>query len=54
MITKVGDTEITDADDLSSAIARFKPGETADVEIHRGGETQVVKVKLSERPAATG
>jgi S1-C subfamily serine protease len=54
VITKVGDTEIKDADDLSSAIARFKPGETADVEIHRGGETRVVKVKLSERPAATG
>ena len=34
----------------SSAIARFKPGETADVEIHRGGETQTVKVKLGERP----
>jgi S1-C subfamily serine protease len=54
VITKVGDTEVSDADDLSSAIARFKPGETADVEIHRGGETRVVKVKLSERPAGSG
>ena len=50
VITKVGDTAIANADDLSSAIARFKPGETADVEIHRGGETQIVKVKLDERP----
>ena len=40
----------TNADDLSSAIARFKPGETAEVEIHRGGETKTVKVKLGERP----
>jgi S1-C subfamily serine protease len=54
VITKVGDVEITDADDLSSAIARFKPGETADVEIHRGGDTRVVKVKLEARPASTG
>ena len=54
VITKVGDTPITDADDLSTAIARFKPGETVDVEIHRGGETKVVKVKLDERPAGTG
>jgi S1-C subfamily serine protease len=50
VITKVGDQPITNADDLSGAIARFKPGETADVEIHRGGETKVVKVKLGERP----
>ena len=41
---------MADADDLSAAIARFKPGETADVEIHRGGKTQQLKVKLGERP----
>jgi S1-C subfamily serine protease len=50
VITKVGGRAITNADDLSSAIARFKPGETVEVEIHRGGETKVVKVKLGERP----
>ena len=50
VITKVGDEAITNSDDLSSAIARFKPGQTADVEIHRGGETQTIKVKLDERP----
>jgi S1-C subfamily serine protease len=50
VITKVGGQTIANADDLSGAIARFKPGETADVEIHRGGETKVVKVKLGERP----
>ena len=38
------------ADDLSSAIARFKPGETADVEIRREGKSQTLKVKLQERP----
>ena len=50
VITKVGTEPITNSDDLSSAIARLKPGETADVEIHRGGDTQTVKVKLDERP----
>ena len=50
VITKLGGRPIANADDLSGAIARFKPGETADVEIHRGGETQTLKVKLGERP----
>ena len=50
MITKLGEQPVANADDLSSAIARFKPGETAEVEVHRGGETQVLKVKLDERP----
>ena len=40
VITKVGGKPIDDADDLSAAIARFKPGQEVDVEIHRGGETQ--------------
>ncbi len=50
MITKVGDRPIADADDLAGVISRIKPGETAKVEIHRGGETQVIEVKLDERP----
>ncbi len=50
IITKLGGRPVADADDLSAAILRFKPGETADVEVHRGGETQQVKVKLGERP----
>ena len=54
IITKVGDTAIEDDDDLSVAIARYRPGETVDVEIVRGGERQVVKVKLGERPSGSG
>jgi S1-C subfamily serine protease len=50
IITKLGDRPIADADDLSAAIARYKPGDTTDVEIHRGRETQTIKVKLGERP----
>ena len=50
IITKLGGRPIANADDLSAAIARLEPGETTDVEIHRGGETQTIKVKLGERP----
>ncbi len=52
VITKLGGKPIANADDLSNAIARFKPGETVELEIHRGGETRVVKVKLGDRPLA--
>ena len=54
VITKVGDTPIKTADDLSTAIARFRPGETADVAIVRDGSERVVEVELDERPAETG
>jgi S1-C subfamily serine protease len=50
VITKVGDVAITNSDDLARAIARFKPGDQAEVEIHRGGATQTLKVTLGERP----
>jgi S1-C subfamily serine protease len=50
IITRLGDRPIANADDLSAAIARLDPGDTTDVEIHRGGETQTIKVKLGERP----
>jgi S1-C subfamily serine protease len=50
VITKVGGTPITSSDDLSSAIARFKPGDTAAIEVNRDGRVQTVKVKLAERP----
>jgi S1-C subfamily serine protease len=51
VITKVDDRQIADADDLSTAIARLAPGDTADVEISRDGTTKSVKVKLGARPA---
>ncbi len=40
VITKVGDAAITNSDDLAKAIAKFKPGQEADVEVHRGGRDQ--------------
>ena len=50
VITKVGGKPIANADDLSSAIARFKPGETVDVESTAAARRRTSKVKLGERP----
>jgi len=50
VITKVGNQPIANSDDLSTAILHYKPGETVDVVIQRGGETKTIKVKLDERP----
>jgi S1-C subfamily serine protease len=56
VITAVGDQPVRDADELSEAIARYKPGETVDLVVHRGGATKHLSVRLGERPvkATTG
>jgi len=41
---------IEDANDLSAVVAQFQPGQEVTVEVHRGGETKEIKVKLGERP----
>jgi S1-C subfamily serine protease len=50
VITKVGGHPIASADDLSSAVAAFRPGDTVTVEVHRGGAVKDVRVRLGERP----
>src|SRR4051812_6532206 len=50
IITKVEGKPIQDANDLSSAVAQFQPGQEVTVEVHRGGDTKEIKVKLGERP----
>jgi S1-C subfamily serine protease len=50
IITKVEGKPIEDANDLSAAVASFQPGQEVTVEVHRGGETKDIKVKLGERP----
>ena len=47
---KVEGKVIEDANDLSAAVAQFQPGQEVTVEVHRGGETKEIKVKLGERP----
>jgi S1-C subfamily serine protease len=53
VITKIGDTPVTSSDDLAGIVARYKPGETVTVEIHRGGDTRRLRVKLGDRPPAS-
>jgi 2-alkenal reductase len=50
IITKVEGKVIEDANDLSAAVAQFQPGQDVTVEVHRGGETKEIEVKLGERP----
>jgi S1-C subfamily serine protease len=50
VITKVGGKPIEHADDLSEVISEYDPGQDVQLEIHRGGETKTVTVKLGERP----
>jgi S1-C subfamily serine protease len=50
IITKVEGKPILDANDLSAVVAQFAPGEEVTIEVHRGGKTEQVKVKLGERP----
>jgi S1-C subfamily serine protease len=53
VITKVQGQPIATADDLSSAIARFMPGDTVTIEVVRDGSRRELRVKLGERPLGT-
>ena len=50
IITKVEGKDIEDANDLSAVVAQFQPGQDVTVEVHRGGDTKEIDVKLGERP----
>jgi S1-C subfamily serine protease len=50
IITEVDGRPILDANDLSAVVAQFAPGEEVTVEVHRGGDTEQLKVTLGERP----
>jgi S1-C subfamily serine protease len=41
---------VTGADDVVSAIAAKKVGDTVELEYHRGDDKRTVEVKLTERP----
>ncbi len=50
VITKVGDTDITDAASLTAAVRSQSPGDTVPVTFTRGGDEQTVDVTLGELP----
>jgi S1-C subfamily serine protease len=53
VITKVGSARIAHAADVSLALSRYEPGQTAPITVARGGHERVVDVKLGERPPDT-
>ena len=50
MITKVAGKPVQDSAQLADVISQFKPGDTVALEVHRGGDTREIRVKLGERP----
>jgi S1-C subfamily serine protease len=53
IITRVGDTDIANPDDLSAAISLLEPGTEVELEIRRDGDKRTVSVRLGERPVGT-
>jgi S1-C subfamily serine protease len=52
VITAANGTPISGSDDLLSALAAAKPGQTMTLTINRNGATQIVHVHLGELPAS--
>jgi S1-C subfamily serine protease len=50
VITKVDGKPVEDSAQLAELIAAYEPGEEVPLEVHRGGDTQEIEVKLGERP----
>ena len=48
IVTKIDDTDVTSASDLTSAISNYQPGDTVTLTIFRSGQTQTVQVTLEE------
>ncbi len=51
VITKVGSTAITSADDLTASVDTFKPGDKVTLTIDRNGTTKSIVVTLGTRPS---
>jgi S1-C subfamily serine protease len=50
VITKVEGDPVEDSAELADRIAQHKPGDEVTLEVHRNGDTRLIKVKLGERP----
>jgi S1-C subfamily serine protease len=50
VITKVEGDAVEDSAELADRIALHKPGDEVTLEVHRNGDTKLIKVKLGERP----
>jgi len=54
IIVGINGDPVQSADDVVSAVAGMQPGDTAELEIYRGGDKRTVSVKLGERPEELG
>jgi putative serine protease PepD len=54
VITKVGDTEVTDAAGLTAAIRDHRPGDSVTIQYTRDGQSASVDVTLGELPSNGG
>jgi putative serine protease PepD len=50
VITKIGDTAVTDSEVMGTAVDAHRPGEQVEVTYSRGGDSQTAKVTLGTRP----
>jgi S1-C subfamily serine protease len=50
VITKVGNVPVATSDDLAGAVARYRPGQSVPVQVHRRGQVKQITVKFGERP----
>ncbi len=48
IVTKIDNTDVTSASELTSAISNYKPGDKVTLTIFRSGETKTVEVTLEE------
>ncbi|HSK55327.1 MAG TPA: trypsin-like peptidase domain-containing protein [Jiangellales bacterium] len=46
VVTRVGDRQLADGDELVAAVRSYRPGESVEVTVSRGGETRTVEVTL--------
>jgi S1-C subfamily serine protease len=51
ILEKIDGEQLRSPEDLLAALRRHNPGDQVNVEFQRGGNTQTVKVQLSDRPS---
>jgi 2-alkenal reductase len=54
VIVAMGGKDVRGSEDLSTILQGFRPGQTIDVRVVRGGKERTVKVRLAERPKNAG
>jgi S1-C subfamily serine protease len=50
IVTKVGDKEVKDFEDLLNALSQHRPGQKVNIEVMRNGQTKELSVALGQHP----